>query len=390
MVLIQATEPARSPLPVLYAQAIRVAAGAAADRCPNHRRRSSPDAGSRSRSSARTIDARTAITSTAPTAKSFCQRPLRDRARRCLQSGPADGDDRCCSRFRSARADDFPVGVYRVSARVQPPGEPTPRETNRWRMTLAPQMTSCRARSRATAPARRASRSTSRRAARRTDREPGARDQQEFAPQPFTAPATSLDFVIPKAPVGEPSRAPAHRRHRQPDHRSAPGRAADLPGSADRDPMSAAPTMRTGPKPTSATGGRVRAPEGAALRRGRDSRERARATKRALRCRRPPPSTDSRDSFGLSAFERDLLLLCAGVEMDAGSPRCARPRPAARRGRMRPSGSRSRRSPIRTGARSRRCARCGCWRLLEVQGRAGAGHAAGCASTSACCTSSPA
>ena len=41
----------------------------------------------------------------------------------------------------AARAADFPVGVYQVSARVQPPGDIAPRESNRLAMTIAPQIT---------------------------------------------------------------------------------------------------------------------------------------------------------------------------------------------------------------------------------------------------------
>ncbi|MEK8172974.1 hypothetical protein NKH77_40170 [Streptomyces sp. M19] len=72
-----------------------------------------------------------------------------------------------------------------------------------------------------------------------------------------------------------------------------------------------------------------------------------------------PPALDALVAcFGLSPFERELILLTAAAELEptAGS-RCA----AAcgdRTGRTRPSRSRSPRSATRTGARSRRSRRC--------------------------------
>ena len=42
------------------------------------------------------------------------------------------------------QAADFPVGAYRVGARVLRPGETEPRETNRLAMTLAPTSSGCR------------------------------------------------------------------------------------------------------------------------------------------------------------------------------------------------------------------------------------------------------
>ena len=43
-----------------------------------------------------------------------------------------------------ARSADFPVGAYQVGARLRPPGEPRPRETNRLALTLAPRSSACR------------------------------------------------------------------------------------------------------------------------------------------------------------------------------------------------------------------------------------------------------
>ncbi len=100
-----------------------------------------------------------------------------------------------------ARAADFPVGVYRVGARVLRPGESTARETNRFALTLAPQisglpMTVTRDAGGTASftigfsPALRAGQTASL-----------VLGQQEIAPQPFVPPVTSLNFVIPNAPV---------------------------------------------------------------------------------------------------------------------------------------------------------------------------------------------
>jgi hypothetical protein len=100
-----------------------------------------------------------------------------------------------------ARAADFPVGAYRVGARVQPSGEPAPRETNQLGMALAPQITglpmTVTRDGGGTAsftigfhPALRAGQTVSL-----------VLGRQEFAPQAFTPPVTTLSFVIPGAPV---------------------------------------------------------------------------------------------------------------------------------------------------------------------------------------------
>ena len=100
-----------------------------------------------------------------------------------------------------ARAADFPVGVYRVGARVLRPGEDAPRETNRLAMTIAPKVEGL--------PTT-VTRDASGTASFTIDFSPALRDgqtvslvlgQQEFAPEPFTPPVTALDFVIPNAPV---------------------------------------------------------------------------------------------------------------------------------------------------------------------------------------------
>jgi len=102
----------------------------------------------------------------------------------------------------TADAADFPVGVYRVGARLVRSGETDPRETNRLAMTLAPHITGLpmlvtRVGGTATFtvdfhPALRAGQDATL-----------ILGQQAFAPEPFTPPVTSLDFVIPDAPVGD-------------------------------------------------------------------------------------------------------------------------------------------------------------------------------------------
>jgi hypothetical protein len=100
-----------------------------------------------------------------------------------------------------ARAADFPVGIYQVRARAQPPGDIAPRDSNRLAMTIAPQISGLPvnvprdAAGTASftlhfAPELRAGQTVSL-----------VLGQQEFAPQPFTAPVAALDFVIPDAPV---------------------------------------------------------------------------------------------------------------------------------------------------------------------------------------------
>lgn len=101
------------------------------------------------------------------------------------------------------RAADFPVGVYRVGARVSRPGENAPRETNRLAMTIAPKVDGL--------PAT-VARDAGGTASFTIDFSPALRagqtvglvlGQQEFAPEPFTPPVTALDFVIPDAPVAD-------------------------------------------------------------------------------------------------------------------------------------------------------------------------------------------
>lgn len=116
---------------------------------------------------------------------------------------PATGADTLL-RFElaPALAATLPAGVYRVGVRLLRAGDPAPRETNRIALTLAPQMTNLpldvtRAGDGsatftiAFVPALRAGQSAVL-----------VLGQDEFAPLAATLPATSLDFAIPKAPVG--------------------------------------------------------------------------------------------------------------------------------------------------------------------------------------------
>lgn len=102
-----------------------------------------------------------------------------------------------------ARAADFPAGVYRVGARVQLTGETAPRTSNQLATTLAPALT--------TLPAGPVARDGAGSAAFSIGFTPAARAGQivrlvlgtsEFTPQPFADGATTLNFVIPNAPVG--------------------------------------------------------------------------------------------------------------------------------------------------------------------------------------------
>lgn len=101
-----------------------------------------------------------------------------------------------------ALAASLPVGVYRVAARLLRAGDPAPRETNRIALTLAPQITNLPlAVTRAAdgsasfsinfTPALRAGQSALL-----------VLGQDEFAPQGLGSPSATLAFVIPNAPVG--------------------------------------------------------------------------------------------------------------------------------------------------------------------------------------------
>lgn len=99
---------------------------------------------------------------------------------------------------------DFPVGVYRVGVRVLRPGEPEPRETNRLAMTLAPEITGLPL-SVSRGPTGTASFTLNFHPQVRAGQSVGlVLGQQEFLPQAFVPPATSLNFVIENAPIAPP------------------------------------------------------------------------------------------------------------------------------------------------------------------------------------------
>lgn len=97
---------------------------------------------------------------------------------------------------------DFPVGAYRVGARMVRPGEVVPRQTNRLALTLAPEITGL---------PMNVVRDGAETATFNLNFRPALRagqtvtlvlGSQEFAPQAFVPPTTSLAFVIPHAPLG--------------------------------------------------------------------------------------------------------------------------------------------------------------------------------------------
>ena len=116
---------------------------------------------------------------------------------------PASGADGLLQfTLEPAQAANLPVGVYRAGARLLRSGETTPRETNRLALTLAPQMTNL--------PLN-AVRDGSGTASFTIDFVPALRagqsavlvlGQNEFLPQGVGSPSTTLAFVIPNAQIG--------------------------------------------------------------------------------------------------------------------------------------------------------------------------------------------
>jgi hypothetical protein len=103
----------------------------------------------------------------------------------------------------AAAAADFPVGVYRVSATVVVPGETDPRESNRLAMTLAPEITNLPQNVARDGAGTAAFTLNFRPALRPGQRVVLVLNQQEYAPQPFVPPVSALDFVIEDAAPGE-------------------------------------------------------------------------------------------------------------------------------------------------------------------------------------------
>ena len=101
-----------------------------------------------------------------------------------------------------ALAATLPVGLYRVAARLIRPGESTPRETNRLAMVLAPQIVNL-----PLAVVRDGGGTASFTLQFTPALRPGQSavlvlGQQEFLPELPAASSTALDFVLPNAPLG--------------------------------------------------------------------------------------------------------------------------------------------------------------------------------------------
>lgn len=102
------------------------------------------------------------------------------------------------------RAADFPVGVYRVGARITRPGETAPRDSNRLALTLAPELIGLPLNVARDGDGTASFSIDFRPVLRAGQRVALVLGQREYAPQPFVAPVTRLDFVIPDAPPAPP------------------------------------------------------------------------------------------------------------------------------------------------------------------------------------------
>ncbi len=113
---------------------------------------------------------------------------------------PARSDELIRFAIPLAAAVDLPVGIYAVAAQVQRPGEALARQTNQLALTLAPEITNL-----PLSVNRQADGSASvgiqfRPVLRAGQQASLIVGEQELHPQPFTGPATStLNFVIPDA-----------------------------------------------------------------------------------------------------------------------------------------------------------------------------------------------
>ncbi|MDN3556277.1 DUF4255 domain-containing protein [Halomonas maura] len=104
----------------------------------------------------------------------------------------------------AARAADFPVGVYDVSARLVRPGESLPRETNRLALTLAPHITNL-----PQAVARDGNGDAAITLTFTPELRPGQSvslllGHEEISPEGFVAPLATLDFIASDADAGAP------------------------------------------------------------------------------------------------------------------------------------------------------------------------------------------
>lgn len=116
----------------------------------------------------------------------------------------ANVDDRMEFVIPASRSADFPVGVYDVTARLTPPGESAPRETNKLGCVIAPNITNL-----PQTVARNSSGDAHITIAFTPELRPGQTvslllGQEEIAPESFTAPTATLDFIAKSALASAP------------------------------------------------------------------------------------------------------------------------------------------------------------------------------------------
>ncbi|OYD54392.1 hypothetical protein CGK74_06195 [Thauera propionica] len=119
-----------------------------------------------------------------------------------LPASGASESGRMVFSIPASRAADFPVGVYEARARLVRAGEPRPRDSNRLGFTLAPDITNLPqtvARNPAGDVLVTITFTPELRAGQRATLIVG---QRELAPQAYTAPTATLDFVIDNAETG--------------------------------------------------------------------------------------------------------------------------------------------------------------------------------------------
>jgi Pvc16 N-terminal domain len=119
-----------------------------------------------------------------------------------LAASGTNADDHMDLVIPAARATDFPVGVYDVTARLIPPGESSPRETNRLACVIAPDITNL---------PQTVARDGGGNAHITIDFTPELRPgqtvslllgQEEISPETFAAPTGTLNFIARNAQAG--------------------------------------------------------------------------------------------------------------------------------------------------------------------------------------------
>jgi hypothetical protein len=197
VVLIQATEPARAPLPVLIRQATVVP-----DLVPAvpTLEAIAPAAGQPVAQLGTVIDLTGHhLDGTGREVHLINDRFEIDVARLAMATG---GPGLLQFSLAVTEAALFPVGVYRVAARVQRPGELEPRETNQLAMTLAPEIIGLP--QSVPVVGNSATITVNCRPEVQVGQTVGlVLGQQEFAPQPFPASTATLTFIIPEPPLGD-------------------------------------------------------------------------------------------------------------------------------------------------------------------------------------------